>query len=91
MLYHALYQHQPTPVVRLNRAIALHYVVGPAPALVEVEALAGALAQYHLYHATHAELLRALGRPDEARAADARALALTANPAERALLAERLF
>jgi RNA polymerase sigma-70 factor (ECF subfamily) len=91
MLYHTLYQHQPAPVVRLNRAIALRYVVGPAPALVEVEALAGALAQYHLYHATHAELLRALGRPDEARAADARALALTANPAERALLAERLF
>ena len=76
---------------RLNRAIALSYVVGAAPALVEVEALAGALAQYHIYHATHAELLRALGRADEARASDARALALTATPAERALLTELLF
>ena len=46
--------------------------------------------RYHLFHATRAELLRDLGRPDEARAADRRALELTDNPAERALLERRL-
>ena len=55
-----------------------------------VDALAEPLERYHLFHATRAELLRDLGRPGEARAADARALALTENPAERALLESRL-
>jgi predicted RNA polymerase sigma factor len=45
---------------------------------------------YHLFHATRAELLRDLGRPDDARTADERALALTANPAEQSLLRRRL-
>jgi predicted RNA polymerase sigma factor len=46
----------------------------------ELDALAGVLNRYHLYHATHAELLRELGRPDQARVADRLALELTANP-----------
>ena len=91
LLYHALYARQPTPVVRLNRAIALGYVAGPGPALAELDTLAPALDGYHLYHATRAALLRAQGDAAGARAADARALALTANPAERALLTTRLF
>jgi predicted RNA polymerase sigma factor len=55
-----------------------------------LEDLAGLLGEYHLYHATRAELLRELGQPDQARAADRRALDLTANPAEQALLQQRL-
>jgi predicted RNA polymerase sigma factor len=56
----------------------------------EVEALAGDLNGYHLFHATRAELLRDLGHADQARAADQRALTLTANQAERSLLRQRL-
>jgi RNA polymerase sigma-70 factor (ECF subfamily) len=79
-----------SPVVRLNRAIALRQVAGPELALREVDDIAEDLDRYHLLHATRAELLRALGRPDEARDADRRALELTDNPAERALLEERI-
>ena len=89
-LYEVLRLIDPSPVVDLNRAIALRYAIGPAEALVAVDALAEPLERYHLFHATRAELLRDLGRPGEARAADARALALTENPAERALLESRL-
>jgi RNA polymerase sigma factor (sigma-70 family) len=88
--YDALLALGDTPVVRLNRAIALWHVEGPQSALADVEALARALDGYHLFHATRAELLRALGRTVDARAADERALALTENPAERALLERRL-
>jgi predicted RNA polymerase sigma factor len=70
--------------------IALRYVTGLAAALAEADTLAGTLDGYHLFHATRAELLRDLGRPDDARAADERALALTANPAERSLPRQRL-
>ena len=52
--------------------------------------LAGELDRYHLYHATWPDLWRELGRTDEARAADRRALALTANPAEQVVLQERI-
>jgi predicted RNA polymerase sigma factor len=76
---------QPPP-----SAIALRYVSGSAVALSEVDALGDALADYHLLHATRAELLRDLGHPDQARAADERALELTANPAEQSLLRQRL-
>jgi predicted RNA polymerase sigma factor len=79
-----------SPVVRLNRAIAMRHVHGPAAALGEIEPLAAPLADYHLFHAARAELLRVLGRDDEARQADERALALAANPAERTLLERRL-
>ena len=88
--YDALLELGDSPVVRLNRAIAVWHVDGPEIALGEVDALGEALAGYHLFHATRAELLRALGRTTDARAADGRALELTENPAERALLTKRL-
>jgi RNA polymerase sigma-70 factor (ECF subfamily) len=90
LLYDELLRLAPGPVARLNRAIALRYVAGPEAALAEIDALAGVLGGYHLLHATRAELLRALGRGADARRADERALTLTANPAERALLEQRL-
>jgi len=89
-LYNELLWLAPSPVASLNRAIAVRYVEGPSTALAAVDALAPTLGRYHLFHATRAELLRDLGRPGEARLADEQALALTANPAERALLEHRL-
>ena len=89
-LYELLLSLAPSPVGRLNRAIALRQVAGPAAALEEVEGLVGALQGYHLFHAARGELLSELGRIDEARAANQRALELTANPAERRLLQRRL-
>ena len=74
-------------MVALNRAVALAEVEGPAPALVVVDALD--LDGYHPYHATRADLLRRLGRHPEAVAAYDRAIELTANPAEQALLGSR--
>jgi RNA polymerase sigma-70 factor (ECF subfamily) len=90
ILYDMLLHLAPSPVTRLHRAVALRYVVGPAAALSEVEDLADVLGDYHLFHATRAELLRALGRPDEAREADQLALERTTNPAERSLLRQRI-
>jgi RNA polymerase sigma-70 factor (ECF subfamily) len=90
LLYDALLEHLPSAVVRLHRTIALGQVMGPEKALSEADALAPLLDRYHLLHATRAEFLRALGRHDEARRADERALGLTGNPAERALLEQRL-
>jgi RNA polymerase sigma-70 factor (ECF subfamily) len=90
LLYDMLLHLAPSPVTRLHRAIALRYTAGPEAALAELGALADALDGYHLYHATRAELLRALGHPDQARAADRRALELTANPAEQAILRRRI-
>ena len=89
-LYDALLEKLPSPVVRLNRAIARRYADGAAAAMPEVDALHEALDDYYLFHATRAELLRDLGREQEARAALTRALELTTNPAERALLRKRL-
>ena len=89
-LYDALLRYQPSPVVRLNRAISLRYLKGARPALVEVDALEPELDNYYLFHATRGELLRDLGRREEAHQAVRRALALTTNPAERALLERRL-
>ena len=90
-LYDRLLGMQPTPVVALNRALALAELAGPAPALAEIEPLGTRLDGYHLFHAARGELLRRLGRVDEARDADRRALALTVNPAERRLLEARLM
>jgi len=90
LLYDALLRHAPSAVIRLHRAVAASRVLGPGPALAEVDALAPDLGRYHLYHATRAELLRELGRPAEARQADTTALGLTGNSAERALLEQRL-
>jgi len=90
VLYDMLLRLNPSPVVRLNRAVALRWVAGPEAALAEVETLAAALDGYHLLHAVRAELLQELGRRAQARAAERRALELTANRAERALLERRL-
>jgi RNA polymerase sigma-70 factor, ECF subfamily len=87
-LYDQLLVIAPSPVVALNRAVAVAEVQGPAAALALVEDLA--LDKYYLYHAIRADLLRRLGRPGEAARAYAAALALTGNAAERAYLAARL-
>jgi RNA polymerase sigma-70 factor (ECF subfamily) len=89
VLYDLLLGHDPSPVVRLNRAVALDRVGAPTAALTEVDALEGQLSRAHLWHAVRAHLLRRLGRDGEALAADLRALELTANDAERRLLAAR--
>jgi RNA polymerase sigma-70 factor (ECF subfamily) len=89
-LYAALSAIDPSPVVTLNLAIALRYVQGPAAALDEVDRLRDRLERYHLFHATRGALLRDLGREAEASEAEKRALALTDNPAERALIEARL-
>jgi RNA polymerase sigma-70 factor (ECF subfamily) len=89
-LYDQLYQLQRNPVALLSRAVATRYAIGAQEALAEVEALDDRLSGYRLFHATRAELLRALGRAGEAEAATRRALALATNPAERELLARRL-
>jgi predicted RNA polymerase sigma factor len=90
VLYDMLLHLAPSPVIRLHRAIALRYVTGPAAALSEVDTLVDDLNDYHLFHATRAELLRDLDQPDRARADDQRALDLTTNPAEQTLLRQRL-
>ncbi|HEY8771596.1 MAG TPA: sigma-70 family RNA polymerase sigma factor [Candidatus Limnocylindria bacterium] len=89
-LYDRLLQLQATPVVALNRALALAELAGPGAALAEIEPLAPRLDGYHLFHAARGELLRRMGRPEEAGAANRRALSLTENPAERRLLEARL-
>lgn len=91
-LYELLARLDPSPLVRLNRAVALAEFM-PARtevALAELDGLAGPLAGYHPYHAARAELLRRLGRADEAAAAVRTALTLTGNEAEQRLLRGRL-
>lgn len=82
----------PTPIVALNRAVAVSMVSGPDLALEEVEALdaQGALATYHYLPAIKADLLRRIGRIEEARDEQRRAIELTANEAERAYLEAQL-
>jgi len=89
-LYDRLQLFMPSAIVRLNRAVATRFAIGPQAALAEVEPLSGDLDGYRLFHAVRAELLTDLGRHDQARLANERALALAANPAERELLARRL-
>jgi RNA polymerase sigma-70 factor (ECF subfamily) len=86
-LYDHLISIAPSPVVALNRAVAVAEVHGEAEALSLVDDID--LTRYHLFHATRAELLRRLGRGDEADAAYGEALALTVNTAERRLLEQR--
>lgn len=90
VLYDMLLGYDGSPIVRLDRAVVLAEVAGPAPALAEVDRLGDALARFHLWHAVRARLLRRLGRLAEADQADMRALELTANDAERRLLRARL-
>ncbi|TMF36425.1 MAG: sigma-70 family RNA polymerase sigma factor [Chloroflexi bacterium] len=90
VLYDALLRLSDTPVVRLNRAVALSHVRGPQVALGEVNDLAISLGGYHLFHATRAELLEELGETALARESRLRALELCQNPAERSLLMRKL-
>jgi RNA polymerase sigma-70 factor (ECF subfamily) len=89
-LYALLVSINPSPVVELNRAVAVGMFEGPAAALVLLEPLDAALANYQPYHAARADLHRRLDQPHEAAGAYQRALALTANPAERHFLQTRL-
>ncbi len=88
-LYDELLRLQPSPVVALNRAVAIAMAEDPAEGLAAVDAIAG-LDEYRYFHSTRADFLRRLGRDDEARAAYERALALTPNGAERVFLEARL-
>ena len=87
-LYDQLFEFVPTPVVALNRAVALAEVEGPAAGLEAVEGLD--LEEFHLFHATRGDFLRRLGRFEEAGSAYRDALELVTNPAERAFLQGRL-
>jgi RNA polymerase sigma-70 factor, ECF subfamily len=79
-----------SPVVALNRAVAIAMAHGPERGLAEMEPLADALDGYHLFHAARADLLRRLGDRGSAAAAYRRALALAGQPTERAFLERRL-
>jgi RNA polymerase sigma-70 factor, ECF subfamily len=91
-LYDLLERVQPSPIVSLNRAVAVAMVNGPPPALVLIDQLAASddLANYHLLHAARADLLRRLGSPVEAAKSYQRALALVTNDSERRFLERRL-
>ena len=90
-LYAALVQRVPSPVIELNRAVAIGMAFGPAAALEIVDALTGApaLARYHLLPSVRADLLVKLGRHDEARRELHKAIGLCQNERERELLAQR--
>jgi RNA polymerase sigma-70 factor (ECF subfamily) len=86
-LYSQLYAVSPSPIVALNRAVAVAELDGAEVALAEVDRLL--LEGYHAWHATRADLLRRLGRSAEARAAYDAAIRLTENQAERGYLGRR--
>jgi RNA polymerase sigma-70 factor (ECF subfamily) len=90
-LYEVLGRVAPSPVVALNRAVAVAHLAGPASGLAAMDALAAdpAMAEYRFFHAARAELLRRLGRTFDALAAYDRALDLGPNKAEAAFLAAR--
>jgi predicted RNA polymerase sigma factor len=91
-LYDALAQVTPSPIVELNRAVAVGMAFGPEAGLELVDAIAGepALRDYHLLPAARGDLLVKLGRSAEARAEFERAAALTQHVRERAVLIERM-
>jgi RNA polymerase sigma-70 factor (ECF subfamily) len=91
-LYDALLAAHPSPVVELNRAVAIAMADGPERGLALIDDLVarGELTDYHLLHSAAAELLRRAGRPDEAARAYRHALGLASNAAERQLLERRL-
>ena len=91
-LYELLERLEPSPIVSLNRAVAVAMVHGPEPALTVIDALAseGDLDRYHLLHSARADLLRRLGSWDEACQAYEKALALVTNDSERRFLERRL-
>jgi RNA polymerase sigma-70 factor, ECF subfamily len=88
-LYDQLVRIDPSPIVALNRAIAVGELDGPGVALAAVDRLADQLAGYHAYHAARADLLRRLGRSQESRAAYDKAIELAGNTAETAVLTRR--
>jgi len=88
-LYDQLVGLDPSPVVALNRAVAVAELDGPEVALASIDRLEAALTGYHSYHATRADLLRRLGRSAESRAAYDRAIELSGNTAESAYLTRR--
>ena len=88
-LYARLGELAPSPVVELNRAVAVAMAHGPEAGLALVDAIDG-LDGYRLYHAARADLLRRAGRPREAEPVYRRALELTPNPVERRFLERRL-
>ena len=88
-LYDQLVRLDPSPIVALNRAIAVAELDGPEVALAAVDRLDDTLAGYHAYHATRADLLRRLGRSQESRAAYDKAIELAGNTAETAYLTRR--
>ena len=88
-LYDRLVRLDASPVIALNRAIAVAELDGPEVALATVDRLEPRLADYHAYHATRADLLRRLGRSRQSRAAYDRAIGLAGNTAETAYLTRR--
>jgi RNA polymerase sigma-70 factor, ECF subfamily len=89
-LYDVLARLDPSPIVALNRSVAVAMRDGPLAALPLVDELLKDLAGYHLAHAVHADLLRRLGRKAQARAAYERALSLARQAPERRFLERRL-
>ena len=88
-LYDQLIRLDPSPVIALNRAIAVAELDGPQVALAAVDRLEDKLAGYHAYHAVRADLLRRLGRSHKSRAAYDKAIELAGNTAETAYLTRR--
>jgi RNA polymerase sigma-70 factor, ECF subfamily len=88
-LYDQLVRLDPSPIIALNRAIAVAELDGPEVALAVVDRLEDKLAGYHAYHVTRADLLRRLGRSQESRAAYDKAIELAGNTAETAYLTRR--
>jgi RNA polymerase sigma-70 factor (ECF subfamily) len=91
-LYTVLERIHPTPVVQLNRAVAVAMDRGPKAGLEILDRIGegGALESHHLFHSARGDLLRRMDRPHEAREAYRRALALCGNPVERRFLQGRL-
>jgi RNA polymerase sigma-70 factor (ECF subfamily) len=91
-LYTGLERVQPSPIVSLNRAVAVSMAQGPESALELIDGLSagGALADYHLFHAARADVLRRMGRREEAAKSYARAIELAGNDSERTFLQRRL-
>jgi RNA polymerase sigma-70 factor (ECF subfamily) len=88
-LYDQLVRLDPSPIIALNRAVAVAELDGPEVALAAVDRLEDKLAGYHAHHATRAELLRRLGRSQESRAAYGKAIEMAGNTAETAYLTRR--
>jgi RNA polymerase sigma-70 factor (ECF subfamily) len=91
-LYDQLARIQPSPVVQLNRAVAIAMCDGPEAGLAQIDAVLeqGELANYYLAHSARADMYRRLGKSAEARSSYEKALALTQQEPERRFLAQRL-